>query len=156
MASYFRGLEQLPQIFVQVFNRNLEPRPASYCCLHHALGVAFCFLTSGTHWLRRTRGTQILNTFPGVLTSWVESFLPLCTLAASSFCGFKQLPSSVDLSIFLLLWTRAISSFCGLAQLPPSVDLSSFLLLWIQAASSFCGLEQLPPSVDSSNYLQKI
>ena len=53
-------------------------------------------------------------------------------------------------SSFLLLWIQAASSFCGFKQLPPSVDFSSFLLLWIQAASSFRGLEQLPPSVDST------
>ena len=72
-----------PRCFIGTWNFDLLPTVANI--MHLVLHSVF--FTSGTHWLRRTRGTQILNTFPGVLTSWFESFLHLCTLAASSFCG---------------------------------------------------------------------
>ena len=90
------GLEQLPQIFVQVClpftndestvqtqllartNFPFQPRcfigtwnldllPTVANIIHLVLHSVF--FTSGTPWLRRTRGTPILNTFPGVLTS---------------------------------------------------------------------------------------
>ena len=69
--------------FIGTWNLDLLPTVANI--MHLVLHSVF--FTSGTHWLQRTRGTQILNTFPGVLTSWFESFLHLCTRAASSFCG---------------------------------------------------------------------
>ena len=72
-----------PRCFIGTWNLDLLPTVANI--MHLVLHSVF--FTSGTHWLRRTRGTQILNTFPGVLTSWFESFLHLCTRAASSFCG---------------------------------------------------------------------
>ena len=88
---------------------NLDLFPSVAGLMHLVLHSVF--FTSGTHWLWWTRGTQ-MNTCPGVLASWFESFLPLCTRAASSICGFERLPPSVDSSNFLLLWTW------GLEQLP--------------------------------------
>ena len=41
-------------------------------------------------------------------------------------------------------WTCAATSFCGFEQLPPFVDWSGFLLQWIRVTSSFCGLGHLP------------
>ena len=72
-----------PRCFIGTWNLDLLPTVADI--MHLVLHSVF--FTSGTHWLRRTRGTLILNTSPGVLTSWFESSLPPCTRAASSFCG---------------------------------------------------------------------